>query len=74
MKLSGPRGNGAFLGPRGYYDQSIDFVVFVSPSVSGLRKQWSPEIVELMERMWAQDPHARPTMTQVVEGLEAMMS
>ena len=45
-----------------------------SPSVSGLRKQWSPEIVELMERMWAQDPHDRPTMTQVVEELETMMS
>jgi len=44
------------------------------PPVSGLRKQWSPEIVELMKCMWAQDPHDRPTMTQVVEELETMMS
>jgi mitogen-activated protein kinase kinase kinase 13 len=56
------------------YDQFIDFVDFIRPSVSGLRKQWSPEIVELMECMWAQDPHDRPTMTQVVEELETMMS
>lgn len=54
------------------YDQFIDFVVLTSPSISGLRKQWSPEIIELMERMWAQDPHDRPTMTQVVEELEMM--
>jgi len=56
------------------YDRFFDFVAFNSPSVSGLRKQWSSEIVGLMERMWAQDPHDRPTMTQVVEELEAMMS
>jgi len=42
------------------------------PSLSGLRKHWSPELVGLVERMWAQHPQDRPTMTQVVEELENM--
>lgn len=42
------------------------------PSLSGLRKQWCPEIIDLMERMWAQDPQDRPTMSEVVEALEEM--
>ncbi|KAG6817823.1 hypothetical protein H0H87_003231, partial [Tephrocybe sp. NHM501043] len=44
------------------------------PSVSGLRKQWCPEIVDLIERMWAQDHQERPTMSEVVEALEEMVS
>ncbi|KAG6879253.1 hypothetical protein C0992_004082 [Termitomyces sp. T32_za158] len=44
------------------------------PSVSGLRKQWCPEIVDLIERMWAQDHQDRPTMSEVVEALEEMAS
>ncbi|KAG6820839.1 hypothetical protein H0H93_010666 [Arthromyces matolae] len=44
------------------------------PSVSGLRKQWCPEIVDLIERMWAQDHQDRPTMSEVVEALEEMVS
>ncbi|KIY43511.1 kinase-like protein [Fistulina hepatica ATCC 64428] len=36
------------------------------PSTNGLRKAWCPEIVDLMETMWAQDPRDRPTMSQVV--------
>ncbi|KZT09700.1 uncharacterized protein LAESUDRAFT_722662 [Laetiporus sulphureus 93-53] len=43
------------------------------PSVSGLRKQWCPEIVDLVERMWAQDSKDRPTMTEVVEELERLV-
>ncbi|EJD53204.1 kinase-like protein [Auricularia subglabra TFB-10046 SS5] len=43
------------------------------PSVSGMRKQWCPEVVDLMERMWAQDPGDRPTMTEVVRQLEAII-
>jgi mitogen-activated protein kinase kinase kinase 13 len=42
------------------------------PSTSGLRKQWCPEIVDLMERMWAHDHVDRPTMTEVVQELEAI--
>ncbi|KZV87379.1 kinase-like protein [Exidia glandulosa HHB12029] len=41
------------------------------PSVSGMRKQWCPEFVDLIERMWAQDPSDRPTMSEVVRQLEA---
>ncbi|GLB34687.1 putative protein tyrosine kinase [Lyophyllum shimeji] len=44
------------------------------PSVSGLRKQWCPEIVDLIERMWAQDHQDRPTMSEVVEALEEMVA
>jgi len=40
------------------------------PSTNGLRKQWHPEIVDLVERMWAQEHQDRPTMLQVVEQLE----
>jgi mitogen-activated protein kinase kinase kinase 13 len=43
------------------------------PSVSGLRKQWGPEIVDLIERMWAQEHHDRPTMTEIVTELEDLV-
>ncbi|KAI0780459.1 hypothetical protein BD413DRAFT_463707 [Trametes elegans] len=43
------------------------------PSVSGLRKQWCPEIVDLVERMWQQDPQDRPTMSEVVQELERLV-
>ncbi|KAF9484664.1 hypothetical protein BDN70DRAFT_797394 [Pholiota conissans] len=44
------------------------------PSVAGLRKQWCPEIVDLIERMWAQEHQDRPTMSQVVETLEDLVA
>jgi mitogen-activated protein kinase kinase kinase 13 len=47
--------------------------VHLRPSVSGLRKQWCPEIVDLIERMWAQDHQDRPTMTEVVTELEELV-
>jgi len=40
------------------------------PQISGLRKQWHPEIVDLIESMWAQEHQDRPTMIQVVEQFE----
>ncbi|KAH7107693.1 hypothetical protein BKA62DRAFT_631308 [Auriculariales sp. MPI-PUGE-AT-0066] len=40
------------------------------PSMTGMKKQWCPELVELIEQMWAQDPGDRPTMTEVVRELE----
>jgi hypothetical protein len=43
------------------------------PSVSGLRKQWCPEIVDLIERMWAQEHQDRPTMSEVVIELEELV-
>lgn len=39
----------------------------------GLRKHWCPEIVDLVERMWAQDHQDRPTMTEVVQELEQLI-
>ncbi|KAG1761708.1 hypothetical protein EDD22DRAFT_895203 [Suillus occidentalis] len=40
------------------------------PSITGLRKQWCPDIIDLLERMWAHDPNDRPTMSEVVKELE----
>ncbi|KAF7295431.1 Protein kinase domain-containing protein [Mycena indigotica] len=42
------------------------------PPTSGLRKQWCPAIVDLIERMWAQQHEDRPTMSEVVSALEEM--
>ncbi|KDR73605.1 hypothetical protein GALMADRAFT_142074 [Galerina marginata CBS 339.88] len=42
------------------------------PSLASLRKQWCPEIVDFIERMWAQEHQERPTMTEVVEFLEEL--
>ncbi|KAF8136481.1 hypothetical protein EV363DRAFT_736842 [Boletus edulis] len=44
------------------------------PSVSALRKQYCPEIVGLIECMWAHDPAERPTMTEVVQKLEQLVA
>ncbi|KAG6331259.1 hypothetical protein ID866_7829 [Astraeus odoratus] len=44
------------------------------PTINGLRKQWCPEILDLIEKMWAQDPADRPTMTEVVAELEHLVS
>ncbi|KAF9564423.1 hypothetical protein CPC08DRAFT_705375 [Agrocybe pediades] len=44
------------------------------PSIAGLKKQWCPELVELMETMWAHEHTDRPTMTQVVESLEDLLT
>ncbi|KAI6005837.1 hypothetical protein EDD15DRAFT_2214117 [Pisolithus albus] len=44
------------------------------PSISGLKKQWCPEILDLIERMWAQDPGDRPTMIEVVQELERLLT
>ncbi|KAJ3839334.1 hypothetical protein F5878DRAFT_679064 [Lentinula raphanica] len=43
------------------------------PSLSGLRKQWCPEVVDLIERMWAQEHQDRPTMSEVVETLQELV-
>nr|XP_031862308.1 uncharacterized protein CI109_002273 [Kwoniella shandongensis]KAA5529380.1 hypothetical protein CI109_002273 [Kwoniella shandongensis] len=44
------------------------------PSIVGLRKHWGDEPVNLMERMWHQDPAERPTMTDVVADLESLIA
>ena len=40
----------------------------------GMRKLWCPEIVELIERMWAQEPRDRPTISDVVQYLDSILS
>ncbi len=42
--------------------------------MSGLRKQWCPEIIDLVERMWAQDPSERPDMSAIVKEVERIKS
>ncbi|WVF65673.1 hypothetical protein IAT40_000404 [Kwoniella sp. CBS 6097] len=44
------------------------------PSIAGMRKHWGDEPVNLMERMWHQDPAERPTMTDVVADLESLIA
>lgn len=39
-----------------------------------MRKHWGSEPVNLMERMWHQDPAERPTMTDVVHDLESILA
>ena len=43
------------------------------PSLTSLRKQWCPDIVDLVERMWSQDHQDRPGMTEVVEELQRII-
>lgn len=45
-------------------------IAFTRPSISGLRKQWCPEVVDLIEQMWAHEHTDRPTMSEVVKTLE----
>ena len=40
------------------------------PATAPLRRQWGSEIVDLIERMWSQDPKQRPDFTEVVQELE----
>ena len=42
--------------------------------MSGLRKQWCPEVVDLVEHMWQQDPRDRPTMSEVVSALKDLVA
>ncbi|QRW27377.1 Serine/threonine-protein kinase [Rhizoctonia solani] len=43
------------------------------PPINGLRKQYCPEIVDLVEKMWAQEAKDRPTIKRVVEELERLI-
>ncbi|KAI0053849.1 hypothetical protein FA95DRAFT_1480179 [Auriscalpium vulgare] len=43
------------------------------PSTSGLRKQWCPEILDLIERMWAHEHQDRLTMSEVVAELGVLV-
>ncbi|BEI99508.1 hypothetical protein CcaverHIS631_0405510 [Cutaneotrichosporon cavernicola] len=42
--------------------------------LTGLRKHWGVEPVNLIERMWHQDPAERPTMSDVVADVEALLA
>ncbi|CAE6520900.1 unnamed protein product [Rhizoctonia solani] len=43
------------------------------PPTNGLRKQYCSEIVDLVEKMWAQEAKERPTIKRVVEELERLV-
>ena len=44
------------------------------PLTEGLKRQWRPELVDLMERMWAHDPAERPVMDEAVAELEEIFN
>lgn len=44
------------------------------PATEGLQRQWRPELVNLMERMWIHDPAGRPNMDEVVTELEEIFN
>jgi hypothetical protein len=41
--------------------------------VANLRKHWGNDVVDLVERMWQHDPAERPTMTDVIDDLKAIL-
>jgi len=43
------------------------------PSTATMRRQWGGDILDVVDRMWAQDPKQRPDMSEVVEDLEDMI-
>ncbi|EIM90353.1 kinase-like protein [Stereum hirsutum FP-91666 SS1] len=43
------------------------------PSLTGLRRQYCPEVVDLIDQMWAQEHQDRPTMSEVVQELERLV-
>lgn len=44
------------------------------PSTEELKRQWRPELIDLMEHMWVHDPAERPTMDEVVTELEEIFN
>ena len=54
--------------------QLLIFIFLSSPSITGLRKQWCPEIVDLIERMWAHEHQDRPTISEVVEAVQELLA
>lgn len=71
MTSLGQKSNGNTLFPE--ISHLLTFNLF-RPSTTGLKKQWCPEVIELIEHMWAQEPQDRPTMTEVVETLEDLLA
>lgn len=43
------------------------------PSTATMRRQWGGDILDLVEKMWAQSPAQRPGMTEVVKELETLL-
>ena len=60
------------------FGSSAIFRMFISwcssPSIAGLRKQWCSEIIDLLERMWTHEHQDRPTISEVVEAIEELLS
>lgn len=44
------------------------------PSLATMHRQWGGDIIRLVERMWAQAPAQRPTMSEVVRELESQLA
>ncbi|WAQ86909.1 hypothetical protein PtA15_7A638 [Puccinia triticina] len=44
------------------------------PATAGMRRQWGDEILNLVEKLWAQNPNDRPRMDAVLVELDAIVS
>jgi hypothetical protein len=44
------------------------------PYTGHMRRQFGGEIVDLLDRMWEQNPKERPTMSQVCESLVELIA
>ncbi|MBW0495066.1 hypothetical protein O181_034781 [Austropuccinia psidii MF-1] len=44
------------------------------PATAGMRRQWGDEILNLVEKLWSQNPNDRPTMKEVLEELDLILN
>lgn len=44
------------------------------PSVAGMARQWGPDLLDLIYRLWAQSPSDRPTMADTVAELQGLIA
>lgn len=44
------------------------------PATAGMRRQWGDEILNLVEKLWAQSPNDRPTMKEVIKELDTVIA
>jgi hypothetical protein len=44
------------------------------PATAGMRRQWGDEILNLVEKLWAQNPVDRPRMDLVLQELDSIVT
>lgn len=71
MLMEAAQGKSAVSFLKGMARQEIGTAYSIPTISSGLRRHL-PEVVELIERCWAEDPNARPTFEEVCTQLSKM--